>query len=356
MSKELIFAAAGSAGGGGLAIEDVFSTTLYTGNGGSQTITNGIDLDGEGGLVWVKNLGSTTDHQVADTVRGSSNFGTVISTNTNASQVFVGSINSTNSDGFNVVSAGTGSYDVNVSSNSYASFTFRKAEKFFDMVTWSGNGTAGRQIPHNLGSVPGMIIVKRFDNTGYWPIWHRGIYATDPDGAVQLQNTAPSTSFAGDYYFGNQTGSNTIPPTDSVFTVGADYNVNYVGGSYIAYIFAHDSGGFGSGSDSATYCGYYTGNGGTQQINIGWQPQWILVKNISTSASWNMYDTERGWIDSSVSTTADSKRMYADTGGAQNNANGIYTNSTGFLLNKSYTGINSSGHNFIYLAIRKPIT
>jgi hypothetical protein len=50
-------------GGNGVAvvptyIEDVFSTWLYTGNGSTQTITNGIDLDGEGGLVWIKDRNS----------------------------------------------------------------------------------------------------------------------------------------------------------------------------------------------------------------------------------------------------------------------------------------------------------
>ena len=34
-------------------VDDVFSTFLYEGNGTSQTITSGIDLDGKGGLVWV---------------------------------------------------------------------------------------------------------------------------------------------------------------------------------------------------------------------------------------------------------------------------------------------------------------
>jgi hypothetical protein len=47
-------AAAGAAGDENLYIEDVFSTYLYTGNGSTQTITNDIDLDGEGGLVWGK--------------------------------------------------------------------------------------------------------------------------------------------------------------------------------------------------------------------------------------------------------------------------------------------------------------
>ena len=51
--KKLLQAAAGTAaaGGGGLNVEEVFSTYLYEGNGSTQTITNGIDLDGEGGLV-----------------------------------------------------------------------------------------------------------------------------------------------------------------------------------------------------------------------------------------------------------------------------------------------------------------
>ena len=42
--------AAGNAGAG-VYVDDVFSTYLYDGTGSAQTITNGIDLDGEGGLV-----------------------------------------------------------------------------------------------------------------------------------------------------------------------------------------------------------------------------------------------------------------------------------------------------------------
>ena len=37
-------------------VDDVFSTLVYEGtdDGSAQTITNGIDLSGEGGLVWSK--------------------------------------------------------------------------------------------------------------------------------------------------------------------------------------------------------------------------------------------------------------------------------------------------------------
>ena len=53
-------AAAGNAGGDGANVEDVFSTYLYEGNGnavdsnGDNVITNGVDILGEGGLVWLK--------------------------------------------------------------------------------------------------------------------------------------------------------------------------------------------------------------------------------------------------------------------------------------------------------------
>ena len=55
-------------------IEDVFSTYLYTGNGSTQTITNGIDLAGKGGLVWRKARtypsGAGYYNQLVDTARG----------------------------------------------------------------------------------------------------------------------------------------------------------------------------------------------------------------------------------------------------------------------------------------------
>ena len=35
-------------------MDDVFSTFLYTGNATARSINNGIDLSGEGGMVWLK--------------------------------------------------------------------------------------------------------------------------------------------------------------------------------------------------------------------------------------------------------------------------------------------------------------
>ena len=60
---------AGAAGGAGLNVEEVFSTYLYEGTGAAQTITNGIDLDGEGGLLWLKVRDQNRLHWLVDSER-----------------------------------------------------------------------------------------------------------------------------------------------------------------------------------------------------------------------------------------------------------------------------------------------
>jgi hypothetical protein len=160
MSKiaTLMQQAAAGAVGEALAIEDVFSTYLYTGNGSTQTITNGIDLAGEGGLVWRKPRTSTTfnDHILMDTLRGDNYLKT---NSTDAEIATTSDFTDFLSDGFSMSS----STRINASGVNYASWTFRKAPRFFDVVTYTGNGTT-QAINHNLGSVPGVIITKRTDS------------------------------------------------------------------------------------------------------------------------------------------------------------------------------------------------
>ena len=85
-------------------VEDVFSTFLYTGNGTSQTITNGIDLAGEGGLVWIKRRDDAIQHYLADTVGGNTNY--LSSNTTNGYENFVTTrITSFNNNGFSLGSA-----------------------------------------------------------------------------------------------------------------------------------------------------------------------------------------------------------------------------------------------------------
>ena len=93
----------GAAGASGdkVYVDDVFSTFLYEGNGTSQTINNGIDVSGEGGLVWIKNREITaSDHIFTDTERGTN---TILESNrAREAQTKTDMITSFNSNGFSV--------------------------------------------------------------------------------------------------------------------------------------------------------------------------------------------------------------------------------------------------------------
>ena len=337
MSKlaKALTAAAGNAGGESLYVEDVFSTYLYEGNGSTQTITNGIDLDGEGGLVWIKERGATANHYLFDTERGSSF--NLRSNLTNAQQ------STTWFTGFNSNGFGVQSSILNGSSDTLASWTFRKAEKFFDVVTYTGNGGV-QNISHNLGAVPAVIIVKNTQSSYDW-----GVYtASTGNGSLLLLNSTSAAASPANQW-------NNTTPTDTVFTVGNTNTSNRSGQTYVAYLFASDAGGFGDdGSESIIKCGSYTGNGSTNgpEIDLGFEPQWLMVKNSTASSDWFLVDTMRGF----TANTSDSyQRLRANLSDAEDGSNAFSINSTGFKLVNATFNPNVSGNSYIYIAIRRPM-
>jgi hypothetical protein len=178
-------AAAGAAGDENLYIEDVFSTYLYTGNGSTQTITNGIDLDGEGGLVWIKTEIKQLTSFLTDTERGRQKF-LVSMTLLRLRQTDADTLTAFNSNGFAILVLDGKSQQ---NTEDYVSWTFRKAPKFFDVVTYTGTG-ANRTVSHNLGSVPGCIIIKSTDTTGDWQVYHRANTASPETDYLVLNSTA----------------------------------------------------------------------------------------------------------------------------------------------------------------------
>jgi hypothetical protein len=323
-------------------IEDVFSTYLYTGNDSTQTITNGIDLAGEGGMVWIKNRGSTADHALYDTARGANNW---LSSNTTSQLLSIGSPSlSFAASGFNLTGAGVYSM-TNANAATYASWTFRKQPKFFDVVTYTGDGTNFRSIAHNLGSKPGCVIIKRTDATADWKVGHFS------DSTLR-QLTLNSTNAAGNT---NWTGGSVDNASDSTFTVfnfgSTVAAVNASGGTYVAYLFAHNAGGFGlTGTDNVISCGSYTGNGSTTGplINLGYEPQWLMVKRaVGGTGAWTMVDNMRGF---SVSGSRDLSANFVDQEFPHNY---LGLNATGFQPISTSSSVNTSGSTYIYIAIRR---
>ncbi len=323
-------------------VEEVFQTHLYTGNGSTQTITNGIDLAGEGGLVWIKSRSGTFgayDHMFFDTARGAGY--SLQSNNTEPNSYFIDTLSSFNSNGFSLGADGS-FLAVNKSSTNYTSWTFRKQAKFFDVVTYTGTGSA-QTISHNLGSVPGCIIVKRTDTTANWAVYHRSLTSSRYSLLLNLTGAEDLT----DYF-------STTAPTSSQFTVGTNSVVNASGGTYVAYLFAHDAGGFGeSGADNVISCGSFTSASlAYPNINLGYEPQWVLIKRADNTSNWWIMDNMRpDFTANAASGNIDTKVLRPNLSNAEG-GNSVYEgpNATGFSGVLNFSGTTGT---YIYIAIRR---
>ena len=313
-------------------IEDVFSTWLYTGAGTGITIQNGIDLSTKGGLVWTKRRSSVQSHYLSDTDRGT---GKTLSTDATTQQLSIASlsVSAFNTDGFSYING-----DLTTNGQTYASWTFRKQAKFFDVVTYTGNGT-NRTIAHSLGSVPGCIIIKQTTGSASdWIVYHRS-----------LGNTKYIRFNLTDGEITNSSYWNNTSPTETTFALGTNSNVNGSSQTYVAYLFAHDAGGFGlTGTDNVISCGSWTDSGsGTQTITLGYEPQFLIYKRTDASSNWVMLDTMRGWpVVNAAGSTAN---LYPNLSNAESGGNyaGNGPTATGFTMPTL------GGGTYIYIAIRR---
>ena len=314
----------------------------FTVNGSPTIEENGTEYvagSGEGGLTWIKSRTHGGNHNLIDTVRGSSYV--LESDGTGAQGTNTGQF-TFNNNGFTINNVAA--WDINQNNQSYVSWSFRKAPGFFDIVTYTGNGTA-RAINHNLGSIPGFMVVKKLNSTSDWTTYHRGMGATK---YAPLNDT--------DAYGAGVAIWNNTEPTSTQFTVGDNERMNNNGDTYVAYLFAHDAQDFGTGSDEAAIkCGSYTGNGSTDgpTIDLGFEPQWLLIKNATAGSNWMMVDNMRG-----LPVGGDDATLAADTADAENGVIGAVA-AVNILPNgwKNVGGVtasNANGATHIYMAIRRP--
>ena len=338
-ASKIVAAAASSAGGGTTDVDEVFSTHLYTGTGSSQTITNNIDLT-EGGIVWLKGRSAAYDNYIADTVMGVQKHfkvnGPTLENHSDGLTAF-------NNNGFTIGSWG----DINTSGQTWASWSWRKAPKYFDVISYTGNGTAGRTLAHNLGCDVGMIIIHSTANNRAGVVWHKG-YSSTTQGYTYM-NSTNAEDLSSNLW-------NSTAPTSSVITLGTNSLVNSNGETYVAYLFAHNNndGEFGPDSDQDIIkCGSYTGNGTNQNIDLGFEAQWVLTKNITDSGwNWRISDVMRGMPTGGL----DAVELQANTSSAEADLNSSYgprAHVDGFSIYGGQFGYNTSGKTYIYMAIRR---
>ena len=317
------------------------NTKLYTGNGGTQSIT-GVGFQPD--WVWVKSRSNSDNHVTSDSVRGANK--QLFPNTTDQEFSATTQITSFNSDGFglgtdsgvngsgrtfaswNWLANGTGSANTAGSINSTVSANTTSG---FSIVSYTGNGSAGATIGHGLGVKPAMIIIKsRSRSTDDWLVYHKNIGAAK-DLRLNLGNAATT----------NNSPFNSTEPTSSLFTVGTGSAVNTNNATNIAYCFAEKQG--------YSKFGIYTGNGSTNGtfIYTGFKPAFVIIKKSSASENWLMLDTKRGaynFVD---------EFLQPNNSGAEAHHNitgGIDALSNGIKLRHGDGTINSSGGSYIYMA------
>jgi hypothetical protein len=315
---------------GGLDVSALFAPSLYTGNGTGQDIVNGIDL-ASGGAVLIKPRTIAAHNIIANTLRGA---GKDIILSGAFDENSRDTITSFNANGFSVGAQGAS----NSNGASIVSYSFKKAERFFDIVSWVGNSTAGRQIPHSLGVEPGMIVVKYLGITSDNFAYHKG---------AGLNGSIP-------YYLKTNTtdarvSNNIIFPsaaTDQYFTIGANANVNANGVTYLALIWAHDE-----NTDGVVRAGSYLGNGSSAGpiISLGWQPQFLLIKSATSAVGWTYFDTTRGLG------AGPDPYLFLNTTAVETSSSDVFAlTADGFQPVTTGGTWNNASNEYTYLAIRAP--
>ena len=312
----------------------------------SRLLCEDIDWT-EGGLLWMKCMDQNHQHRLYDTERDVRKY--IRSDGVFEETETTGGISYWTAKGASHTRDGDANHSVvpeeTSNDNKYVSWGFRKSKRFFDVIKWDGDNVNGRTIEHNLKIEPGVIMIKCLSASYSWQVYHRSLGTTSwlhLDTDVQA-STANSPGFAN--------------VTNESFDIGNYVGCNASGQKYVAYVFAHDP-----EPGSIIKCDSYVGdathtNVNGHKITLGWEPQYLMVKDTSSNGHWWIYDAQRGGMKlydkaKMGQATSTGKLLYANMTSQQDNAYDITTDATGFWLSQP-TALNETGRTYVYIAIRK---
>jgi len=330
-------------------VDDVFSIYTYgSENMGSSaadiSINNAIDLASDGGLVWIKRYEDNGDHILADTENGgnkylrtNSNLG--VTTDSNMFKTF-------NSNGFTVgTDTMVNKWDGTPADRGrYVSYTWKKTKGFFDVVKYQGNSGTAFNVPHSLGVKPGAILIKSLDSSGDWYWWSKGMTTSQWLKFNKKETVQTSSAY--------QIGANL---TSATFQVPTGSEVNNGSDNFIAYLWADGDESaaeiFGeSGDKTLMKMGTYTGTGGSNNINIGFEPQWLIIRRFDAgeAENWEMMDCMREWVDTNT------EFLQANTTRSEGGeSNKIRLTATGFEWLSGGSDFNANNGVYLYMAFRR---
>ena len=333
-----------AAGAGGLTPSENFKVVTYTGNSSSQAIT-GVGFKPD--LVWIKERSEAENHNWIDSTRGTSK---ILSCNLTGAEFTSTRFTSFDTDGFTLAnnnetndngvtyvawcwkanggttsSNGDGSITTTVQTNTEAGFSF---------VKYSGNGSVGATIGHNLGAVPNMFAVKKLSaGATNWRVYHTYTDATSPQDY--------NLEFNGNGAKDNRTEWNDTMPTSSVISLNAHDSVNASGSDYICYSWT-DITGF---SKFGSYTGNESSNGPI--VETGFEVGYLMIKESSDTSYWSIYDNVR---NTSNPRTKFLKANSTDAEATDTASYSVDFLSNGFQIKGDGSNINEDNHTYIYMA------
>ena len=315
--------------------EAYFQVALYTGNGGTQSITLPGDTDMQPDMVWSKARDAAENHSLSDTIQGdaTSRDGlAVLHPNVNeASDNSAGNVyhSSFDSDGFSVGN----NNQVNINTKLHVAWCWKEsATAGFDLVGYTGTGSAKTEA-HSLSAVPKLIIVKNLDAADAWQVYHAGNTAA-PETDYLVLNTTATTADAADRW-------NDTAPTSSVFSLGDGDEVNTNTEDYVAYCFAEKQG--------FSKFGSYTGNADVDGpfLYTGFRPAFFMYKNTNDASNWFIFDNKRN-PHNEVTTKLGANLNSAEDSGTTGNDVDFCAN--GVKIREDNGDLNGSGNIIVYMA------
>jgi len=326
---------------------DYFNTKLYTGNGGTQSIT-GVGFAPN--WSWIKNRTSAEGSGMFDTVRGVTKM--LCSQNSDGESTTANSLTAFGSDGFSIGANNR----VNQNSNNIVSWNWRgnssgtsvsasggvngynacthyaNQDAGFSIVKYTGrnsvlNNGQDTRVTHGLGVIPKIIIIKSLDTVQNWVVFHHYNW----NGCHFNLNTDAGMNCH--LYVGNNNNT-----TSSYFNVGNDNLANKNNDNFIAYVFAEKQG--------YSKFGAYKGNGNVSGTfcYLGFAAAFIMIKRTDGAADWEMYDNKRlGFND-------DNPPLYANLNNAEGSNDRIDILAQGFKIRASSGNLGASGGTYIYMA------
>ena len=326
-------------------ITNGFSTTLYTGNGATQSINTGVDMATQwgddasetfGGLVWLKSRSLAADHSIYDTIRGANV--SIASNITNAQVTNTDRMNSFNSNGFTV-----GTNGFNTSSATYVSWNFQTTHRIsgvtnhgkpytchynpftgFTIIKYEGSGIAGHEIPHSLGRKLGLIYNKNLQTADWWIS-----QSNNRNGYLNNANAFVDSGVIDDNY------------TDKIVLTFAGGGSNGSGNQHILYGWANSYLDESNKLIGNYEIGVYQGTGvAGNKVKTRGKPAWVMIKRLDGVGNWRIFDNQRPYT------------LFPSTSSAEiNESNKPTLNEDGFMVNTTDAENNTSGGQYLYMVV-----